>query len=1115
MSDEPSIERVIALLEHQRGALGDAEVDFAIAALREKAGAAPRPAASASQPKLRQVSVLFCDIVSSTSMLERVTAEEASAVLGEPLARFAALVSSHGGRVLRFTGDGLKAAFGTERAREDDAVLAVRAGLAILEAAFAHRDHLRAALGVDGFAVRVGINTGPVLLGAGPEADNAAMGHVVHVAARLEQTAPPGRLRIGEGTWRAVRGHFELEPQPPLAIKGAAEPLRTFLVGRELGRDEASGRGAIEGVRARLVGRETELAALTGALERARATGRGQVATVIGDAGLGKSRLGDELRQRVPRDVTVLAGRARSTAVLQPYGVLRELVARWVGIADDEPMTVARERLVAGLAPLLGADGEARAQHVGELIGLDFAESPVVRGVEGRELRERGFRALHQALARLAEDSGGGGLLVLIDDLHWADDGTLDFLDELADREAAVAVVTFARPALAERRPGWGRDGRGHVAIDLAPLDEVASGCLAAELLARMADAAPQLRGILVERAHGNPFFMEELVQMLVDDRAIVVEDRAWRLRPERLARLRLPETLVGVLQARLDALPSDELAAIQQAAIIGPVFWDDALAALDGRAPAALPALIARSLVTRHTESAFEGCAELRFFHPLLHEVTYGTVLKAPRRAGHAHAARWLAARVGERAGEFLGLTAEHFDRAGESAAALDWFERASLDSIRRSAYEAAWVYTDRELAQPALASDPERRYWILSRRQTISDYQGDMARKEGVLADMQALVDETGSDRLRASLLATRSMHAERVGRKGESKALAREAIELAERTEAASAGALSHGMLAWIALEELDFATTERHLEAAIGWARRSAGLPKHRGGYSGYEIPLRTIRVESLIRQGRLVDAAAEIDRTLEMLSSGAPSDRHALLARRAMVCFELGDLASAERLAEECVVLARQLGRARLEGATQRLLADFYEAWDRPERAHAAAAEAARLARECGAGDVLGEALAVLGTSTCLLGDVAAGRAQLEGVLSQLRADENRAGCTDVLARLASVDLAMGDLATALVRVEEILAHPAETELTTSVLYIVWKVLRAAEDPRAADTLDDLRVRLERLLVQLPEPEARARLLADHGWWRGVHQALAERADGSERAGRSGSGGAWP
>src|SRR5262245_13907905 len=248
MPQDAALDQLISILESQRMSLGDAAVDLAIAAVRQRLPVQTSATPTVDGRRLRQVSVLFCDTVGSTALLQGLDAEDALPIVGEALRRFGALIEAAGGRVLRFTGDGLKAAFGVESIREDDAERAVAAGLAILVAAKEHAAELQRSHAVADFVVRVGINTGDVVLGGGIEADRSAMGHAVDLASRLEQAAPPGRLLIGERTWAMVRGSFEVQERPPLQVAGADRPVKSYVVQSARPRQfKVTGRG-IEGI---------------------------------------------------------------------------------------------------------------------------------------------------------------------------------------------------------------------------------------------------------------------------------------------------------------------------------------------------------------------------------------------------------------------------------------------------------------------------------------------------------------------------------------------------------------------------------------------------------------------------------------------------------------------------------------------------------------------------------------------------------------------------------------------------------------------------------------------------------------------------------------------------
>lgn len=685
-----AIESAIAALEGQRAVLGDFAVDAALAPLRRELQALrAQPAAAAPAQQLKQVSVLFVDVVGSTAIGQRLDPEAIQAVMDGALARFTAAVQAHHGRVLQYTGDGMLAAFGAETASEDDAESAVHAALAVIAAARAHAPEVRRAYRVPDFAVRAGIHTGRVLLGGGVDAEGTIRGATVNIAARMEQTAPPGRLRISHDTWQQVRGLFETSAPEAIEVKGVDGPLRTYLVERVAARAFHSPTRGIEGIATRMVGRERELAVLEAAYARVTAQRTLAALTVVGEAGLGKSRLLAEFRSRLddaPEPARLLLARAHPRSELHPYGQLRELYAGTIGIADDEAPDAAREQFLRALAPLFAAEGEAPVHALGHLIGLDFGASAHLQELLADEQRLRGhaFDAGALALRRLAQMQRTP-LLLVIDDLHWADDGSLDFARHLLAhcRDLPLMALFLARPALYERVPGWGADDGAHRRIDIGPLDAAASRRLAADLLHRVADLPAALPALVTGSAEGNPYYMEELVKMLIDDGVIAVDGEDWRVHADRLHAAKVPATLAGVLQARLDTLPAAERLALQQAAIVGHVFSQDALAVVDAHAPAALPALLRRRLIAAREQRSGEAGGEYVFHHPLLQQVTYDSVLQAPRLAGHARAGAYWRARAevahprevtpaGMRA---LAETHDHWRRCDPQAFA-NWFD-------------------------------------------------------------------------------------------------------------------------------------------------------------------------------------------------------------------------------------------------------------------------------------------------------------------------------------------------------------------------------------------------------------------------------------------------------
>ena len=313
--------------------MGDAVVESLLAAARARLAALTLPTAAPSVPAqtLRQVSILFLDVVGSTALAQRLDLEAISAVMDDALSRGTAVVQAHAGKVLQYAGDSILAAFGADEAREDDAERAVRCGLALLELGRDLDAEVRAAHGHDAFNVRVGVHTGGVLLGGGVAADGSIRGIAVNIAARMEQTAPVGALRISHAAYAQVRGMFEVEPQEPLAVKGVDEPIQSYLVVRAKPRSFRLDSRGIEGVATRMIGRDAELEALQDAFKRLFIDRHLAAVTVVADAGIGKSRLLHEFAawsDARPERFSIFRGRATPQVQGQPFGLLRDIIAR-------------------------------------------------------------------------------------------------------------------------------------------------------------------------------------------------------------------------------------------------------------------------------------------------------------------------------------------------------------------------------------------------------------------------------------------------------------------------------------------------------------------------------------------------------------------------------------------------------------------------------------------------------------------------------------------------------------------------------------------------------------------------------------------------------------------
>ena len=1083
--EQAQLAAAIAALEAQCAALGEAVLELATAPLRARLASLLHP----SGLQLRQVTVLFADVVGSTAMAQGLRAEDTLDVLGRAMHRMADIVQAHQGRVLRFTGDGVKAAFGMDEAREDDAERAVRAGLAMLAAGVEQAEQARVAYGIDDFAVRVGLHTGDVALGAGIEADNTAMGVAVNVAARMEQNAPPGTLRISHDTWSQVRGLFEFEVQPPLLVKGIEAPMQTYLVRRALERSAASVERGLQGLATQMVGRDAELQRLQDTVACARETRQLQALTLIGDAGLGKSRLLREFTHGLT-DCRVLTLRSQPDGQLRLFGLLRALLATQCGIADTDSAEVARRKVVEGLSPWFdkrGQPGERQAQLIGQLAGLDFADSPTVKGLDPRSLRDQAFAAVQSYLQALAAEDALPVLLV--EDLHWADDGSLDLMQHLLAHaaELPLALVMTARPTLLARRPDWATP---ETTVPLSPLAATESDALAAALLQRITPLSPKLTELIVGRADGNPYYMEELVRRLIDDGIIDAGDAYWTVHADLLDALRLPTTLVGLLQARLDALPAAERTAARQASIVGHVFWDDALRALDASAPQALPALQRAAFVKARGTSDFEGTPERQFDHHLLHQVTYDTLLKAERKLGHGAAARWLAERTQGRGAEFLAMTGEHAEKAGETALAIDCFEQAGAEAQKRFANAAAVSWLRCALALLGEA-DPVRRFDLLNLLEQIADTIGDRSSQDELHAEMQAVLAVHPDESRQARLWHLIATLADRRGDRTLSERCSQQSRELAEQCGAAETAALAHGQLAWLSFARHDSEAALQHIEPAMRWAGRVEAHDK-RARMEARTLTLSAMVLTRLCRYGEARDILLDVLARGQALDD--PRIQLTALDNLAVLDGRQGRWADVQHLGERMLALAQASGNVPyVVNAQWRLTRSAAGRGDSAAQLHWCERNLP-LARAVGYRQLEATTLRSLASLRGSQGDAAAalqlyGQAQAVFISmdERISAWECAAKAATFEARLGRTEAAVqaADAALQGLKTDVPRARAADT---SAVRWDCQRVYALIGDPRAQPLLEQLHADVQAELASLPEAAERERLLQDHAYY---------------------------
>ena len=1090
--EQKQLEAGIDALEAQRAVLGDAVVDAAIGGLRSKLAAVQARSASESAQTLRQVSILFLDAVGSTALGTHLDPEEISAVMDGLLSRATVIVEAHRGKVLKYTGDNLLAAFGADEVAEDDAERAVHCGLALLQLGESSGAEVEAAYSYTGFGIRVGIHTGAVLLGGGVDEDGSIRGQAVNIAARMEQTAPPGSLRISHDAYALVRGMFEVERQEPLAIKGVEEPIQSYLVRRAKARSFRLGSRGIEGVATRMIGRDAELEALQDAFKRVFIDRNLAAVTVVADAGIGKSRLLYEFAawsDARPESFLLFRGRATPQMQGQPFGLLRDIIAWRFQIGDEDSIETARRKMEQGIVPLfLDDDGpdlsEGHAHLLGHLIGIEWHESRHVKGIldDPKQIRNRAFHAAAQLFRRIGSFDGSPVVLQL-EDLHWADNESLDFLAYLAeiDRDVPLLMLSCCRPTLFERRASWCA-GKAHRRIDLQPLGKDMSRLLVGELLKKLPEVPVALRELVTGGAEGNPFYMEELIKMLIDQGAIETGD-VWKVNAERLLLTRVPPTLTGVLQARLDGLPAPERLTLQQASIIGPVFWDRALIALDAKANDTLPALVRRELALPRADSHNDDLREYAFKHQILHQVTYATVLKRTKRELHGKLACWLAAQIGLRANDFLGAAARHFELAGDEANAAEYHTRAAEHARTRMAHEAVLNHVQQAL--PLLdrmpAAGARLMWWrLLEVREATLEIQGDRVGQRADIEALAELAEALDDDRRRAHVGWRRSALAQRIADYAAMEANARRAVDWAGRAGDAELRLLAERMLA------MSLAFQARPAEGQVIAQRtlaeaRGLGLRRVEGSCLnalGVIAGMLDDEVGALLLdQQSLAAYAAAGDRRNEAIAHG----------NIGAGWLGLGELTRARHELEEGLRMMRANGERALEvsplcalstlalwqGNDAHALVQARAAFETAVASHARDQEAAALCR-------VGDAELALGRHTPAVRAFASAHARASEIASPYR--------YDAAAGLARVALAQGDVGAAMQALESLLALGAKTSADDNPLegvefprLVEWtchRVLQSADDPRAAEWLVRAHEALQAQAVTITDAELR-------------------------------------
>ena len=782
---------------------------------------APSAPAPRDWEQRKTVTVLFADVTGSTALGEALDPESLRRVMSRFFMEMSSILQRHGGSVEKFIGDAVMAVFGIPAVHEDDALRAVRAAAEMRQVLRSLNEELEGAHGVT-LQIRTGVNTGTVVVGDLVAGQSFVAGDAVNVAARLEQSAPPGEILIGEDTFGLVRHAVTAEPVEPLKVRNRVGPVTSYLL-REV--HQAAPRGESP-LRSPMVGRVADVGVLLDLVEGATRHGEAHLATVLGPAGVGKSRLVEELIAGLGDQMRSLSGRCLTYGEGITYWPVSEVVRQALGIRGESSPAEIRRRLSERVR---GREhGDRIVEGVAQMMGLSDAAGS----------QEQMFWGTRRFLEVVADERP---LLVVIDDAHWGEPTFLDFVEYLADfASAPLLLICMARLDLLEDRPGWGTGRRNATTLTLEPLTEGESIALIRNLLG-VGNLEPATGRHLIRATEGNPLFIEEMLRMLIDEGLVRRGEAGWSIVGD-VSSLPAPPTIQALLSARLERLQPEELAAIERASVVGKVFSWGAVAALTPepdrpRVGRHLQALVRKELVLPDTD-VMDGEDTFRFRHLMIRDAAYEAIPKEVRADLHELFASWLEGREGEEFDEILG---HHLERAyrwrteiappDDRARALAERAVQQLASAGRRAFARGDVPATVRLLPRAVGllpqDHPTRPGLLADYGQALMEH-GELERADEVLTEAARTAAAVGDRSAEASARLTRllvrlSTHPEDTtdGVRAEVDEVAPVFEELGDERGLAKVARL-RAEIEWLASR---FGAAAGHLERTIEHARRA--------------------------------------------------------------------------------------------------------------------------------------------------------------------------------------------------------------------------------------------------------------------------------------------------
>ncbi|MGH2592146.1 MAG: adenylate/guanylate cyclase domain-containing protein [Anaerolineae bacterium] len=941
----------IAALEAQRAILGEVVVNAALGPMREKlatleaAQHAPTLRAAEAEGERKVVTILFADISGFTALSETLDPEQVTDIVNACFQALTDAVVKYGGVVDKYIGDAIMALFGAPDAHEDDPERAIHAALEMQTALKATVTELPPV--AQNLTLHIGINTGPVVagaVGAIGQRDYTVMGDAVNLASRLKDSSPSGHIYVGPETYRLTSRLFEVTPLAPMRIKGKRDPVQVYDV-RARAEMPGTMRG-IEGLRSPLIGRGAELDQLRARLDAAM-QGAGSVIALVGDAGLGKSRLIAELhvtvntanayhdgwagvRRSGESAVLWLEGRCSSFTQSVSYSLIDQILRNYFGLVGDFDSTDAMLRLLEALDAVFPGQGDELLPYLGTLLGLQVGGERI-RYLDAEALQRQIFFSVRRLLGALSLQTP---LVLVFDDLHWIDETSLallEYLLPLIDDHPLMMVWAF--------RPGAEQGGIQHLAervarsrlrqyeqIDLRPLPDDMGEALVRLLLAR-SNLTDAVQRAILDRAEGNPFYLEEVIRTLIESRLLIQDGGRWVVDariPDREARIRsaLPDTLIGVLTARIDRLPDRPKRALGIASVVGRTFSRRLLLAIMGdetELKAALDELERGGLI--ESGEATWG-PTYTFRHVLTQEAAYLMLLQRRRAQLHGEIGAALERIHRGEIDEYVELLAYHYERSQDDAKAIDYGLRAGRAALRVYANREAARFFERVVDRLREAGQSDRQLadaleWLGDARSAS----GEVNAAIGYWLESLGM-HRRGSDREGVAVLHRKLGNAWFA--RGERSRAIENYQQGIEALKDLPPGATLAGL--YTELGRVYFRAGQD--AQAIDWAGRALALAESLGNPGTASLALNTLGVAHA-RGGEIERGIAEVERSLHIaLDSDRPVAACRAYTNLGMLYGPI-DHSRAVQLCQKGLALARQIGDLAYQSWLQSSLASTY------------------------------------------------------------------------------------------------------------------------------------------------------------------------------------------